>query len=358
VSDRTTFGIIGGGWRTHFMLRLAQAAPDRLHVAGVVTRTVAAGEEVTARWGVPTYRSIEELLTAPVVDFVVAAVSWPAMPGIVRDLVAAGVPVLAETPPAPDLDGLRALWSDVGGSGLVQVAEQYLLMPGHAARLAVVRDGTIGQPTSVEISSTHLYHAVSVIRGLLDVGLSEVVVNARTFGAPLVDPLGFGGWDRHATAQPRTTTIATLDFGDRMGLYDFVANQWWNPLRARRIVVRGSHGELVDDSVVRLVEHTDAVGSALAYRRTGEDMNLEGNDLVHVSFDGRVVYRNPWLGTRFSEDDIAVASILQAEGAWVRGEGPEPYGLAQACQDHAIGLAIEKSARMGSDVRVAREAWA
>ena len=358
MSDRTTFGIIGGGWRTHVMLRLARAAPDRLHVAGVVTRTVAAGEEVTARWDVPTFRSIEELLAAQAVDFVVAAVSWPAMPGIVRDLVAAGVPVLAETPPAPDLDGLRALWSDVGGSGLVQVAEQYLLMPGHAARLAVVRDGTIGQPTSVEISSTHLYHAVSVIRGLLDVGLGEVVVNARTFDAPLVDPLGFGGWDRHATAQPRTTTIATLDFGGRMGLYDFVQNQWWNPLRARRIVVRGSHGEVVDDSVVRLVDHTSAVESALAYRRTGVDMNLEGNDLVHVSFDGRVVYRNPWVGTRLSEDDIAVASMLQAEGAWVRGDGPEPYALAQACQDHAIGLAIEESARTGSDVRVAREAWA
>ena len=36
-------------------------------------------------------------------EFVVAAVSWPAMPGVVRELVAAGAKVLAETPPAPDL---------------------------------------------------------------------------------------------------------------------------------------------------------------------------------------------------------------------------------------------------------------
>ena len=358
MSPRTTFGIVGGGWRSHLLLRLADAAPGRLNAAGVVTRTADAGEMVTARWGVPTYRTIDELLKAEDVDYVVAAVSWPAMPGVIRDLVAAGMAVLAETPPAPDLDRMRSLWGDVAGSGLVQVAEQYLLMPGHAARHTVIQDGVIGQATSVEISSTHLYHAVSLIRGLLGVGMDDVVVNARDFRAPLVDPLTFDRWDLQAVPESRTTTIATLDFGDRMGLYNFVENQWWNPLRTRRIVVRGSRGELVDNTVVRLVDPTSPVESSLVYRRTGVDMNLEGSELVHVSFDGRVVYRNPWLGTRLSEDDIAVASMLEAEGAWVRGEGPEPYPLAQACQDHAIGLAIQESARTGAEVHVAKNVWA
>jgi predicted dehydrogenase len=358
MSPRTTFGIVGGGWRSHLLLRLADAAPGRLNAAGVVTRTADAGERVTAGWGVPTYRTIDELLKAEDVDYVVAAVSWPAMPGVIRDLVAAGMAVLAETPPAPDLDRMRSLWGDVAGSGLVQVAEQYLLMPGHAARHTVIQDGVIGQATSVEISSTHLYHAVSLIRRLLGVGMDDVVVNARDFRAPLVDPLTFDGWDLQAVPEPRTTTIATLDFGDRMGLYNFVENQWWNPLRTRRIVVRGSRGELVDNTVVRLVDPTSPVESSLVYRRTGVDMNLEGSELVHVSFDGRVVYRNPWLGTRLSEDDIAVASMLEAEGAWVRGEGPEPYPLAQACQDHAIGLAIQESARTGAEVHVAKNVWA
>ncbi|WNB86888.1 gfo/Idh/MocA family oxidoreductase [Cellulomonas sp. ATA003] len=292
-------------------------------------------------------------------DYVIASVSWPAMPGVVRELVDAGVPVMAETPPAPDLDGLRSLWADVGGRGSVSVAEQYMLMPGHAARLAVVRDGVIGTPTSVEVASTHLYHAVSMIRTFLDAGLDDAVVNARQFSAPLLDPLSPSGWDASATERERTTTIATIDLGQgRMGLYDFVDNQWWNPVRARRLVVRGSVGEIVDDTVIRLVEPTVPVTSHLEYRRTGVDMNLEGNDVVHVSFDGRVVYRNPWVGTRLSEDDIAVASILEAQGAFARGEGPNPYGLAEACQDHAIGLAIGESARSGADVRVAGEAWA
>ncbi|WP_432519947.1 Gfo/Idh/MocA family protein [Kineococcus sp. SYSU DK006] len=355
----TTFAVIGSGWRSEFFLRLARAAPDRLQATGVVTRTAERGEEVTAAWGVPTHRTIADLVAARRPDFVIASVPWGQMPITVRELVDAGVAVLAETPPAPDLEGLRALWNDVGAGGRVQVAEQYLLMPGHAARLAVARAGTIGEVTSVQLSSTHMYHAVSLVRGLLGVDMEEVVVNAREFRAPLVDPLSFGGWDTSAVPEPRTTTLATLDFGDgRSGLYDFTDNQWWNPLRARRIVVRGSTGEIVDDAVTRMVDPTSAVTSHLSYRRRGVDMNLEGVDLDTVSFDGRVVYRNAWAGTRMSEDDVAVAQILADTGAWARGEGPEPYPLAQGCQDHAIALAMGESARTGADVRVAEEVWA
>ncbi|MGV8971439.1 MAG: gfo/Idh/MocA family oxidoreductase, partial [Rhodoglobus sp.] len=85
---------------------------------------------------------------------------------------------------------------------------------------------------------------------------------------------------------------------------------------------------------------------------------LEGNEVVSASFEGRLVYRNPWIGSRLSEDDIAVASFLDRMGSWARSEGPEPYPLADACQDHALGLAIEQSAATNADVRVVREPWA
>jgi predicted dehydrogenase len=353
----TTFGVIGSGWRCEFFLRLAQAAPDRLRAAGVVTRSAERGEQVTAQWGVPTFRTAEELLAAGP-DYVIVAVPWAVTPDATRALVGLGAHVLAETPPAPDLPGLRALWDDVGSSGLVQVGEQYLLMPGHAARLVAVREGVIGEPTSVQISSTHLYHAVSLMRGLLGVGFEPATVSARAFTAPLVDPLGFGEWRGDATPKDAVTTLATIDWGGRMGLYDFTDNQWWNPLRHRRIVIRGAGGEIADDRLVRLADPTTPVASAFEYRRTGIDLNLEGNDLQHVSLDGRVLYRNPFAGTRLSEDDVAVADLLRRVGAWARGEGPEPYPLADGLQDHLISVAIGESAETGRDVAVEREAWA
>lgn len=356
MSRPVRFAVIGSGWRSAFFLRLAAAAPERLEPVGVLARRAEAREQLGRRWGVRTVETIAELLALQP-EYVIAAVSWEAMPEVTRELVAAGVKVLAETPPAPDLDGLRSLWSDVGASGLVQVAEQYTLMPGHAARLAVARRGVIGAPSAVQISSTHLYHAVSLMRAFLGASTEEVVVNARHFEAPLADPLTPAGWVEHPEPIQRGTTIATIDFGGgRMGLYDFVDNQWWNPLLSRRIVVRGSLGEIHDDAVTRLTAD-GPVTSTITYRRTGIDLNLEGNDVVNATFDGEVVYRNPWVGSRLSEDDIAVASILEDTGLWAREEGPAPYPLADGCQDHAVGIAIGESARTGADVRVAADLW-
>lgn len=357
MSDPIRFLIVGSGWRSEFFLRLARALPNEFEIGAVVARTEREAERIAATWGVRVVRTLDDGLAAGP-EVVLAAVSWPSMPIVVRDVVAAGVKVMAETPPAPDLDGLRSLWKDVGRSGLVQVGEQYVLMPGHASRLVVTSDGVIGRVNAVEIASTHLYHATSLIRAYLGLDMEPATVTARTFTAPLADPLAFDGWVEDPSPRPRTTTIATLDFGDgRMGLYDFVENQWWNPLLARRIVIRGSLGELVDDTVTRLTAD-GPVTSPIVYRRTGVDMNLEGNEVVQTSFDGRVIYRNPWVGTSLSEDDVAVASHLAAVGRWARDQGPEPYPLARACQDHALGLAIEESARTRADVRIEREVWA
>ena len=354
----TTFGVVGSGWRGRFFLRLAAALPDRLRATGVVTRGAEAGARVREEWGVPDFRSAADLLDRERPDYVVVAVPWPATPVATRELVALGVPVLAETPPAPDLDGLRALWAEVGGSGLVQVAEQYLLMPGHAARLAIVHSGLIGEPTSVQVSSTHLYHAVSMMRGMLGVGYRPATVRARTFTAPLVDPLTPAGWTADEQPKPAGTTLATIDFDGAMGLYDFTDNQWWNPLRTRRIVIRGSRGELVDDRVVRMVDATTPVESVLLRRQTGWDLNLEGLDLKHISLDGAVVYRNPFVGSGLSDDDLAVADIAERTGAWARGEAPPPYPLADGCQDHLISLAIEESIATGAAVTTTVEDWA
>ena len=352
-----TFGIVGAGWRAEFFIRLARLLPDQLTLLGVSGRRSAAAEQLTRQWGIPAFLSPAELVHSRRPDFVISCVPPSANPEVVTALAESGAHVLSETPPAPDLDGLRKLWTQVGSKNLVQVAEQYLLMPGHAARRELVSRGVIGQPTSVQVSSTHNYHAVSMIRGLLGAGFGPVTVCASRLFGPLVDPLSRSGWTGDDTPKNAATTLATMDFGGASGLYDFTDNQWHNQLRLRRIVIRGSHGEIADDTVVRLVGGRTILKSSMIRSQLGYDLNLDGYDTEHISFDGDVVYRNPYLGLRLMDEEIALASLLTATGAWARGDGPAPYPLAQGCQDHLIGLAIDESATTGARVVTAVEPW-
>jgi predicted dehydrogenase len=342
----TSFVVVGSGWRAAMFWRLA-AGLDDVECLGAVVRT-------PRSLPVPTFASLDEVRP----DFVVTAVPWPVNPGVIRDAVGRGLPVLAETPPAPDLPGLRALWDAVGARDLVQVAEQYLLVPAHAARLAAVRAGTIGTPTQVQVSSTHQYHAVSMIRGFLGAGRGPVTVRASRTTAPLVDPLVRDAWSDDDTAKPATTVIATLDFGsERSGLYDFTDNQWHNQLRFRRLLVRGTHGELRDDEVVRLLEPRTVVRTPLVRRQTGYDLDLDGFETDHITLGDRVLFRNPFIGRRYNDEEIAMSTLLRQMAAWVRGAGPAPYPLAEGIHDHQVALAIEESADTDRPVTTTTEAW-
>ena len=357
---RTTYLVVGTGWRAEPYLRLAAMLPDRFGVTGIVAHSEASQERARRDWGVEVHADLDAALAAERPDFVVLSVPWPVTPGLVRTLVALGLPVLTETPPAPDLEGLHALWADVGASGLVQVAEQYALMPLDAARLALVDEGVIGTPSSVLVSSTHLYHAVAMMRSYLRVGADEPVeVVGRSYPGSLVDPLTPAGWTYDAEPHPAANILAWLDFGDgRLGRYDFTDNQWWNPLRPDHLLVRGSAGEIADTTVVHLADATTPVTSRLERVTTGVGMDYQGLDLTHLTFEGRVVWRNAYQGGRLTDDDLGVAVLLDRTGAWVRDGGEGPYPLREACQDHAVGMAIEQAVATGEVTRVERQPWA
>ena len=358
MTEPLPFAVVGHGWRADFYLRIARALPDRFRCVGVVTRGAEAGAAVERAWGVPTHRRIDVLLGAARPLVAVTSVPWAANPGVIRELVAAGVAVLAETPPAPDAEGLRALWADVGASGLVQVAEQHPFLPVLAAVQAVVVTGALGRVTSASLSWTHGYHSVAVLRRLLGVGGGSAVVRATAVEGPLVAGPDRGGRPARPAEAPALHTVATLTWPQGIGVHDFTDGQWFHPLRRRHLVVRGSRGEIVGTSVTWADDDGRPLDAPIARRRTGTDGDLEGADLDTLTWAGRTLYRNPYRGSRLSDEEIAIATLLERTGAWRRGEHEPPYPLAQACQDHLLALATEASVAAGEAVTTAAEPWA
>ena len=357
-TDPVRYAVVGHGWRAAFYLRLARQLPERFVCTGVVTRRAEVGERLEREWGVRTSRDVDALVEAERPEVVVTSVPVDANPDVVRALVAHGLPVLSETPPAPDLEGLRALWRDVGARGLVQVAEQHPFLPAVVALRALIGRGVLGEVTSAQVSWTHGYHAMALLRCLLGVRAEAATVRAVEVPGPLLEGPGRQGRPSRPQVVSATHTTAVLQVAGRTALYDFTEGQWFSPLRRRTVVVRGSHGEVVGHDVRWAGPDGVTLTAPVVRRQTGLDGDLEGADLDALTWADRVLHRNPYPGARLADEEIAVATCLDATGTWARGGGPPPYPLADACQDQLLSLAVARAAEHGSVETTGQEPWA
>jgi len=357
IVDQIGFGIIGGGWRAGFYLRIARELPSRFRVGGLLVRDEGKGRVLEEVWGVNTYRTLDELLAVPRLDFVVVSVPWPVTPAMLRELARRGVPALSETSPAPDLEGLVALHELTEQGARIQVAEQYQFQPLHAARLHVARSGKLGTVTQAQVSAAHGYHGMSLVRGLLGVEFEEATIWAREFTSPIV-----AGPDRTGppTAEKVTRSrqvIAYLDFGGRLGVYDFTGDQYFSWIRSPRVLVSGERGEINNVEVRYLRDFRTPVYLKLRRVDAGQDGNLEGYYHKGILADAEWVYRNPFVPSRLTDDEIAVATCLDRMAEYVRG-GPSFYGLAEASQDHYLSLMTAQAVESGGSVLARRQPWA
>lgn len=352
------FGVVGHGWRADFYFRLARLAPDRFRCVGAVTRRADVGERLERQWGIPTYRAPEELVSARAPEVVVTSVPRTANPDVIRTLVGLDTAVLSETPPAEDADGMRRLWADVGGKDLVQVAEQHPYLPIVMAVRSLVAQGVLGQVTSAQVSWTHDYHAIALLRTLLGVRAEPARVSAVETVTQVLEGPDRDGWPDVQRVRDAAHTLSILDFGERTGVYDFTDGQWFHPWRRRHLILRGSRGELVGNVVAWAGEDGRPVSAPIVRRHLGFDGNLEGADLDTLTWAGRTLYRNPYPGARMSDEEIAIATCLERTALWRRGEGPAPYPLADACQDHLLGLAVHVAAARRETLTTGVEPWA
>ncbi len=352
----TAFAIVGAGWRAEFFLRIAAALPAQFRVTGVLTRDAARAARIRDGWSVPVRSSLDELL-ADKPEFVVLCVPRAAAPGLMRDLAARGVAVLAETPPAEDLDTLLGL-EDLAASGArIQIAEQYQFQPEHAARLAVCRSGVLGTVTQAQVSVAHDYHGINLIRQFLGAGFADVAIRARRFTSPIVEGSGRDGPPTAERIVPSEQVIATFDFGDRLGVYDFTGDQYFSWIRSPRVLLRGELGEINGLTVRRLLDATAPVTYDLLRRDTGHGGNLEGHHHAGITAGEAWVYRNPFAPARLSDDEVAVATCLARMAEYVDG-GPGFCSLAEGAWDHELTLRMGQALASGEEVRVSGSAWA
>lgn len=353
------YGLVGAGWRAEFFLRITAALPERFRLAGVVTRRPERGHALEQQFGIRTFRTVEELLATERPEFLVGSVSYGANYGVNRALLDTGLPLLSETPPAATLEQMELLWEAAcRAQARLQVAEQFHRQPLHAARLSAVEAGRIGPAHTACISVCHGYHATSLLRKFLRTGFRPARILGMAWQDRVLDPGGRDGPPVRPAVTPSAQQVALLDFEDgRHAQYDFSSVQYFSRLRAQRVCVRGERGEIVDETLRGLNAAGEDLVLRFERRVAGANGNLEGYHLQGIQLGEEWVYQNPTAPARLSDEEVAMADILERMAAFVRG-GPEPYPLAEALQDHYLGLCIREACETGREVRAEPRAWA
>ena len=351
------FALIGGGWRAEFFARIARELPQRFEVAGVLQRDAARAEAFGSRFGVPVFGSYHGIADAGV-DFVVVSVKPEAHLPILTELHALGLAVLCETPAAPDLMSMIAIWRLVEQGLRLQVAEQYLFQPLHAARLQLIAAGALGRVNSARVSVAHGYHGVSLMRHFLGIGFEDCSIRGKSFAGRALEGPSRQGWPEGERFVGTLQMLGEFDFGDRLGLFDFTDVQYRSPVHSHRVVIRGDRGEIADLELRVMPDYAEPVVRCFRRGESGRYGDLNGYALRAISCGDQVLWRNPWPGGRLMDDELAIAVAMERMAALVGGAGEGPYSYAAAAQDQYLSLLMHEAAETGATLRSARQPWA
>jgi len=238
----------------------------------------------------------------------------------------------------------------------IQVAEQYLFQPMHAARLKLVRDGKLGTIYEADVSFAHGYHGISLLRNYLQTGLRLPKITARKFKSRIVGGPGREGAPKERTVVDSERVIAQLDYGDRLGIFDFTGDQYFSWIRSPRLMVRGEEGEINNDRVRLLKDFRTPIDFTLVRQETGHEANLEGHHHRAILGGGELLYQNPFAPARWSDDEIAVATSLSKMMTYV-ATGESFYGVPDACQDRYLDILISEAVSRGTAIEAKPQPW-
>lgn len=313
------FGIIGAGWRSEFYLRIAMLGPEFFSVSGIYIRNPQKREEFFKKYNVPIYDDLNELLKTNF-DFIISCVNKDSINETAQMLVDKGIAVLTETPV-----------TDGSLTGKIQVAEQFHFMPRNQAYKNIIDSDILGEVHQVQVSCCHDYHAASLIRFFL--GIKDETPTKTTITLP--DKL-----TRYNCRSGYITPIdvvaeqkvVVFDFGGKSAIYDFNFEQYFSDIRASRIVIRGTNGEIVNNTCTYL---KNGLPQSFEIKRNvfGAEESLDGFSLFNITGNGEVLYENPFANARLSDEEIAIATCLLKMKKYIT-DGTNFYSPQEAFIDY------------------------
>ena len=360
-SMKIRLAVIGAGWRAHYYIRIASALPELFERPIVLVRSREKAEVLRAQEGVNATEKAEELAEySP--HLIVCAVRKGEIFDVSLPWLKKGFTVLGETPAAMTIPELEKIWDAKSLGAKYFVAEQYRFYPEIAAMLHVLRKGLIGDPYLARVSYAHEYHGASLIRAILNTGITPFRIVGESYSFPVAETLTRYTACREMKFVKKPQEIFRIAFENKkLGLYFFNSEQYRSPIRANSIHVLGDRGEFrdgtfswVDEKMVSHMESLNVVERTVCT----EDPNpnfAKVREILEITFNGETVYeKNYSREAALSQDEAAILTLMLKA---VR-EPESAVSLEESLEDAYTALLMREAIRTNTEVASRRMPWA
>lgn len=337
---RCRVGLVGAGDRVRRIYApILKALGDRFEVVGVTARSGEGRQRFSSEFRIDAFPDAASLAAEREPDFLLVAVAATQIESALPGLLEIGPPLLVETPLAWTPRAGRKILAGIRRFGrVVGVAEQTPFLPGEQLKRRLIELGTIGSVrTAQNAFAFYDYHGIAALRAILAGARRPVRVSATAQARPGLR--GGAGQDLYATVTYDDGAVLLHHYGDASAE---------SPLRCDRgLRAYGDAGTLADDAM----HLSQASGACTRHPFVREQVAGRLQAITVETPAGPVAWRNPFGDHDFSDEQIAVATLLTDMASAVRSGGAPAYPAQAAIEDMDLLAAMRLSAlRVGRPV--------
>jgi choline dehydrogenase-like flavoprotein len=319
-------GLIGAGRRMReIYLPVLRELSDRYEVVGFVTRSPTSSQRLESETGIPSFPDAADLVARTRPTLLIAAIQDPHNETIVMDLLEHGVPILAETPLAWSVSGVRRIIEKASvNNTTVGVAEQFPFLPLEQFRGQLIERGVFGNVYATlndfhSYSYHGIYHGIAQLRRYLR-GEPKLVRNVEHAFKP----------EQGRSAVRWQTGSVVFNSGATL-----FHNYAFSEVGVSPNVRLYGTSAVMSDYKIELIGDAAMLGSVVAKRELATSGALKSIS-AEIPGIGLITWENSFAHQPFSDEQIAVATVLDGM-AKATLEGCHPI---YTCEDFLTDIEI------------------
>jgi predicted dehydrogenase len=336
-STAVKVGLVGTGRRIcEVYLPVLQQLSSQYEIIGFTTGSPESARKFESKTGICSFQSARQLVEQQSPALLITAVPDRLNETAIKTLLDLRVPILTETPVAWSASGIRKIIQKAAANNVpVGVAEQTPFLPLEQFRKQLIDCGVFGDIyAAFNDFHSYSYHGIAQLRRYLKGTPTQVRSAEYSVGAKGKSQIG----PQQRDIRWQSGSVVFNDGGTLLHHYALSG-----PSFQPAVHFHGTRGAMANDEIRIFNGKSGQIETSRATRLESVPGYLESisADLTGI---GKIVWNNPFAEYRFSDEQIAVATILNGMSMTIREGAPPIYTAEDFLADIEIVQAFRYSA--------------